>query len=133
MKIKIAGSMTFAKDMLTVRDELKKLGHEPIVPSDAEEYANPNVQSTGPDQGIEMDIIHEYYDQIKSADAVLVLNKDKYDIPNYIGGNSLIEMAFAHIMEKRIFILNSIPQMSYTHEIRSMQPVILNGDYSLIH
>jgi hypothetical protein len=38
-------------------------------------------------------------------------------------------MAFAHVLGKRIFLLNSIP-MSYTDEIRCMDPVVINGDLS---
>ena len=58
----------------------------------------------------------------------MVVNVNKKGILNYIGGNSFLEMGFAHILNKPIFILNEIPEMIYTDEILAMQPVVLNGD-----
>lgn len=77
-------------------------------------------------------VIRHYYEKIGAADAVLVVNFSKNGIEHYVGGNGLIEMAFAHVLGKRIFLLYPVPQMSYADEIASMKPVILNGDLSLI-
>ncbi len=41
-------------------------------------------------------------------------------------------MAFAHVLNKKIFLLNDISAMIYTDEIEAMQPVVLNGDFSKI-
>ncbi len=41
-------------------------------------------------------------------------------------------MGFAHVLDRKIFLLNDIPDISYTDEIRAMKPIILNGDISLI-
>jgi len=57
----------------------------------------------------------------------LVANYNKREIQNYIGGNSFLEMGFAHILRKKIFLLNEIPEMIYSDEIKAMQPIILNG------
>jgi predicted RNA-binding protein with PUA domain len=62
----------------------------------------------------------------------LIVNIDKKDICNYIGGNTFLEMGFAHILNKKIFLLNEIPEMIYTDEILAMQPIALNGDLSKI-
>lgn len=37
---------------------------------------------------------------ICGSDAILVLNYDKKGIKNYIGGNTLMEMGFAHVHDK---------------------------------
>ena len=49
-------------------------------------------------------------------------------IPNYIGGNTFLEMGFAHVLNKKVFLLNNIPAMPYDDEIKDMQPIVLNGD-----
>ena len=41
-------------------------------------------------------------------------------------------MAFAHILSKKIFLLNPIPDMIYTDEIKAMQPIIVNNDLNRI-
>ncbi|NCB34336.1 MAG: ABC transporter ATP-binding protein, partial [Erysipelotrichia bacterium] len=51
-----------------------------------------------------------YYDAIVLSDAILVLNFDKKGIKNYIGGNTLMEMAFAHVNNKKVFLLNAVPE-----------------------
>ena len=81
---------------------------------------------------IEHGLIRGYFKEIESADAVLIVNVEKKGIPSYIGGNSFLEMAFAHVLNKKIFLLNDIPDMIYTDEIEAMQPVALNGDFSKI-
>ena len=58
---------------------------------------------------------------------------EKNNIKNYIGGNSFLEMGFAHILNKKIFILNDIPEMIYTDEIEAMQPIALRGDLTKIN
>jgi len=60
------------------------------------------------------------------------VNYDKRGIKNYIGGNSFLEMGFAHILQKKIFLLNGIPEIIYSDEIKAMQPTVLNGDLSKI-
>jgi len=36
-------------------------------------------------------------------------------------------MGFAHVLHKKIFLLNDIPDLSYTDEISAMRPICLNG------
>jgi hypothetical protein len=76
---------------------------------------------------MKLDVIRKYFHEIKEVDAILVLNYTKNGIENYVGGNSLIEMAFAHVLNKKIFLLNPIPKMNYSDEIESFFPVVLNG------
>ncbi|HRY36695.1 MAG TPA: hypothetical protein P5230_02310 [Candidatus Magasanikbacteria bacterium] len=133
MKITICGSMAFAKEMVSMQKQLETLGHKVIVPANLEKHAAGTMSMENKAEKIELDLIRGYFEEIKKTDAVLVLNYDKNNIKNYIGGNSLIEMAFAHVLNKKIFLLNAIPQISYSDEIEAMQPVILNGDVSSIN
>ena len=60
---------------------------------------------------------------------MLVLNYDKNDVKNYIGGNALMEIGFAYVLNKKIFLLNPIPDIPYYKtEIESVRPIIINGD-----
>jgi len=132
MKITICGSMAFAKEMLEIKQKLEKQNHVVIVPANTEKYANGIIDVENKWEKIEFDVICAYFEEIKKTDAILVINKDKNNIKNYIGGNSLIEIAFAHVLNKKVFLLNPVPQMDYSDEIEAMKPVILHGDLSKI-
>ncbi|MBI3413315.1 MAG: hypothetical protein HY051_04505 [Candidatus Aenigmarchaeota archaeon] len=53
------------------------------------------------------------------------MNFDKKGIKNYIGGNTFLEMGFAHVLNKKIFIWNGVPSMPYTDEIIATQPFVM--------
>ena len=139
MKITIVGSIKFRKEMVEIRDKLNKMGHEGIICQVIEDLAlgrapdllkkikenHGHVKKVG-------GFIKWYYNSIKNSDAILVLNYNKDGIKNYIGGNTLIEIAFAHVLDKKIFLLNPIPEVNYKDEIIAMDPIILNGDLNLI-
>lgn len=77
----------------------------------------------------EQDAIREHWGTIGKSDAVLVLNYEKHGIHGYIGGNSFLEMGFAYILRKPIFLLNPIPEMPYYKtEIIAMKPIAIDGD-----
>ncbi|MQY79278.1 MAG: hypothetical protein GH151_08830 [Bacteroidetes bacterium] len=84
-------------------------------------------------QKYNMNAIREFWNAMQDADAVLVLNYDKNGIQNYVGGNTLMEIGFAHVLNQKIFMLNPIPEMPYCKtEIEAVKPIILNGDFSKI-
>jgi len=132
MKIAICGSMKFGKSMLQFKQELETNGHQVIVPENTESYADGTINVENKWEKIQLDVIKSYFEKIKEQDAIFVINKDKNNIKNYVGGNSLIEIAFAHVLEKKIFLLNPIPKMNYSDEIEAMKPIVLNGNLNLI-
>ncbi len=136
MRIIICGSMKLSREMLEVSEILKNMKHEVIIPRHTEEYAKMNtsdhVHNESVKNKINNDLIRDYYQKINDGDGVLIINNNLNGVENYIGGNSFLEMAFAHVLNKKIFLLNSIPQMGYTDELIAMQPVILNGDLNRI-
>jgi hypothetical protein len=132
MKIAICGSMTFAKQILDIKGKLETMGHEIEIPHGTKDYADETISVEDKWNKISNDIVRNWYEVIKSSDSVLILNYTKNNIENYVGGNSLIEMAFAHVLFKKIFILNPIPKMNYSDEIESFKGTILNGDLSNI-
>jgi len=69
----------------------------------------------------------------KESDAIIVINVDKNGIKNYIGGNTFLEMGFAYVLDKKLFLLNDIPKVNYKDEIVALKPIILNGNIELIN
>lgn len=70
---------------------------------------------------------------MQGADAILVAKYDKHGVANYIGGNTFLEMGFAHVLNQKIFVLNPLPDMPYySTEIVAMNPVVINGDLAKI-
>lgn len=132
MKIVFCGSMAFAAKMLELKNRIEDLGHQVVLPANIGLHATGKMVMENKEEKIVHDLIRRHYREIKENDAILIINLDKNDIINYIGGNSLIEMAFAYVLDKKIFLLNPIPVIGYADEIEAMKPVILNGDLTRI-
>jgi hypothetical protein len=136
MTIAICGSMAFAKQMLEIQKELLKRGINVFVPDGnelQENYKEAGTSEEAVQRKIEHSYIKSHYKFILQSDAILVLNYDKNEIQNYIGGNSFLEMGFAHVNDKQIYMLNPVPEMGYWSELCAMQPIILNGDLDKIN
>ena len=137
MKITICGSMRLSKEMLEIKNKLIDLGHKVILPRHTEEYAELNTSNHMHNESVKNkishDLIRQYFKEIKENDAILVVNETLKNIDNYIGGNSFLEMGFAHILNKKIFLLNPIPEVGYKDEILAMRPVVINGDLTKIN
>jgi hypothetical protein len=133
VKIVISGSMQFVDRQLAVFDELKKLGHEPIVSRYAQRYAGKSDAEIEKlkleDKYGDTDALIEYWEPLQKADALLMLNFDKHGVKNYVGGNAFLEMGFAYVLGKKIFFWNPLPDMPYYGtEIIAMKPVVINGN-----
>jgi hypothetical protein len=137
MKIIISGSMQFVDKQLEIFDELKKMGHEPMVSSYATRYAGKSDEEIErlklEDKYGDREALIEYWEPLKDADALLMLNYDKHGIKNYVGGNAFLEMGFAYVLGKKIYFWNPLPDMPYYGtEIIAMKPIVINGDLTKI-
>ncbi len=142
MKISIVGSLDFAQEMKEIAEKLLGLGFEVDLPPTAKMILENKISSeqikTEKEAGVfsqrvvESDAIRRYWNIMQNSNAVLVVNFDKKGIKGYIGGNSFLEMGFAHVLNKKIYLLNDIPDMGYKDEIEAMQPIILNGELNKI-
>lgn len=136
MKIGVIGSMQYTEKMLELRDQLIKMGHDAFVTT----LADPFVGKTDEQkekikihQKQNMDAIREFWRLMQGADAVLVANFDKHGIKNYIGGNTLMEIGFAHVLNQKVFLMNPIPDIPYYKtEIEAVKPIIINGNLTLV-
>ena len=136
MKIGIISSMQNAEKMLEAKNELDKMGHDAFITKFHDALigkTDEEKEKIKLDQKYNMDAIREFWNAMQGADAVLVLNLDKNGIKNYIGGNTLMEIGFAHVLNQKIFLYNPIPDIPYYNtEIRAVKPIIINGDLSKI-
>ena len=136
MKIGVVGSMQYTEKILELRDKLIERGHDAYVTT----LASPFIGKTDEekeiikiDQKTNNDAIREFWQLMQGGDAILVANYDKHNIANYIGGNTFLEMGFAHVLDQHIFLLNPIPEMPfYKSEIIAMKPKVIDGDLSKV-
>ena len=150
MIITICSSIQFWPQIVEVKKQLENLGHEVLIPPHevpntegeiipVEEYYR--IRKEMVEKGENIDWVWErkaqaikwHNEKINLADAILVLNFDKNNIANYIGGNTLMEMGVAFWLKKPIYLYNPIPEgVSYFEEIKGMRPIVINGDLNLI-
>lgn len=128
MKITLCGSMSFAEEMKAIAQELASMGHEVFMPEPTEGGYGKRDEASSVQRKVELDLIRRHWEKIRISDAILVLNMKKNGVANYIGGNSFLEMGFAHVLNKEIFLLNDVPDVSYRAEMVAMQPSCLRGD-----
>lgn len=135
MKIMICGSMSFAKEMIEAQKKLEKLGHSVLIPVDSNEIANKehNHDDLEADYKhcVEKNILERCHKLIEQSDAILVLNYEKNNIKGYIGACTLMDIAITKYLKKKLFLLYPPPhhnEQRWAHEIRILQPTILNGN-----
>ena len=136
MKIVICGSLSATEEIIEVKKSLEKRGFFVEIPHGAK---NPEVRkriknrrviicSEEAEEKQKYAVIKKYYEEIKNGDAVLIVNPTKNGIPGYIGGNTFLEMGFAHVLNKPIYCLYPLPDMPYLAELMAFKPKIINGD-----
>jgi len=130
--------MVFAKEMLTAKEQLEKMGHEVLIPIDTLEcLKNPKLNESIEhcENFSDIDVDLDHFQKVADSDAIIVLNYSKNGLNGYIGGATLMEIAIARHYGKKIFILNELPSeddIRYVLEIKLTKPTILNGDISNI-
>ncbi len=140
MKITLCGSIKFADKIVEIYHQLEKLGHEPMMHDEmfgiADGTAEEIIEGVTKDHSEikrKYNFIKWWHNCIKNSDAILICNFDKKGIKNYIGGNTLMEMGFAHVNDKKVFLLNPIPEdVSYIDEIKAMVDVVIDKDLNKI-
>ena len=138
MKITLCGSIAFYNQMLEKKSELEKLGYEVNLPPaewpgehgemvSTKDFYTIRHQATKNDTWVwdrKKGAILSHFNKVAWADAILVLNYNKNNILGYIGANTLMEMGIALYLNKPIYLLNPIPEMPYSEEIRGMKPIM---------
>ncbi len=146
MKITLCGSIAFYDQMLEIKQKLEQKGHEvklpPIEVKDetgkmisVKEYYQLRKTETNEKSWIwnrKKEAMKMHFDKVEWSDAVLVTNYPKNNIQGYIGANTLLEMGLALHLNKKIFLLKELPEISYKEEILGMKPIVINEDLNEI-
>lgn len=125
MKITLCGSMSAKELMTSVKKQLGKRGYTVDNPDFAEESLHVSYEK---DVAKKRGFIDQHFSKIDTSDAILVVNTEKNGIKDYIGGNTLMEMTYAYAHGLEVFVLGDLPEVTFTDEIRGMQPIVLGGD-----
>lgn len=135
MHIFLCCSKHFYKDVPPIKEALERAGHVITLPNS---YDNPgredemralSVEDHGNWKG---EMIRLQIKKVEANDAVLVLNKEKNGVANYIGGATFLEIFKAFELGKKIFLYNSLPKGILRDELLGMNPTVINGDLSLV-
>jgi hypothetical protein len=136
MRIGVVGSMQFTERMVELCQKLEEIGYMAFMSRFGPSFVgktDDEKEKIKLEQKYEQDAIREFWNLMQDADALLVANFDKRGIKNYIGGNTFLEMGFAHVLNQKIYLLNPIPKMPhYETEIIAMRPEVIHGDLARI-
>ncbi len=135
MRIFIIGSKYMYHRVPPVKEELERRGHS-VTPPNC--YDDPMLEERLKVVGSEEHavfkgaMLREQNAKIRANDAVLVMNYEKNGQPNYIGGATFLEIAKAFDLEKKIYLMNPIPENIFTDELKGMRPLVIYGDLGRI-
>jgi hypothetical protein len=129
--ITICGSMKFTKEMVDIEKKVKIFGYKVLMPIDLKiDYWGDTSLShkTRTEAKKEKDLIREHFRKIDKSDAILVVNLTKGKIKHYIGANTFLELGYAHYINRKIILLNKLPNQKYIRdELMALNIASLNG------
>jgi len=131
MKIFIASSKHHYSRIPEIKKKLEELGHVITLPNS---YDSPlkeeEMKKLSKEEHIKWksEMMRRDKNNIIPNDAILVLNFEKNNIPNYIGGATFLEIYKAWELNKKIFLINPIPESNFKDELLGINPIILNGN-----
>jgi hypothetical protein len=135
MKIFVACSKHFYDRIPEIEKVLVGAGHEVFMPNSFEEpFMEEKMRSLGSDEHQKWKgmMLARDKENIEPVDAVLILNFEKNGFPNYIGGATFLEMYKAWELGKKLFLFNPIPENLLRDEILGFDPILINGNLSLV-
>lgn len=135
MKIFICASKHFYSQIEPIKKILEDKGHIITLPNS---YDNPGREEEMKQIGDKDhskwkgDMLRLQKEKVDANDAVLVLNFEKNNQINYIGGATFLEIYMAFELGKKIFLYNPIPEGLLKDELLGMNPIVLNGNLNPI-
>ncbi|MEK6842753.1 MAG: hypothetical protein AABX84_02960 [Nanoarchaeota archaeon] len=136
MKIYICCSKYFYHKIPEIKEKLERLGHEITLPNSFENpFLEEEIKKLNKEKHIEWKskMLKEQNQKIETNDGIAVLNFEKNNQLNYIGGATFMEIVKAWELGKKIFLFNPIPNNLFTDELNAINPIILNGDLESIN
>jgi len=125
--VTIHASLDFKDEMLKAREVLEASGEIAVILPELTRYQHIR-DELGDDETfnrIKTRLTRMNFANVEKCDCLFILNYDHRGYPNYVGGNSFLEMGLAFYLGKPIYLLNGIPEgMPYTEEIKALKPVV---------
>lgn len=118
-KIVLSGSMKFRNEIIDIKNKLTDIiNAEVIIPRECIETDMSKKEAS-----------KLHFDEIinKETDAMLVINCNKENLENYIGANTLAEIAFGFYFNKKIYLLNNMYE-PYKEELEAWGVIPLKGE-----
>ena len=117
----LCGSMKVVDKIIEIGKELEKKGFNVLLPKECMEGLPKKIASRA------------HFDRVadKKNKYILIVNATKNGIDNYIGPNSLCEIAFGFYFKKKVFLLNDIYE-PFKDEIEGWGVIPLKGDLNKI-
>ena len=114
----LCGSMKVKNKILEVKEFLESNNFNVFLPEECLRGVN------------KMEASRAHFSRIISNDAyILIVNEEKNGIKNYIGPNTLCEIAFGFYYKRKVFLLNDIYD-PYEDELKGWGIITLKGDLS---
>ena len=115
-KVILCGSMKVKDKIIEVKETLENKGFLVILPEECFKGEKKNIAS------------YTHFNRIATIDAyILIVNTEKNNIKNYIGPNSLCEIAFGFYYKRKVYLLNDIYE-PFKDELEGWGVIPLNGD-----
>ena len=136
MKLLIHASLDFKQKMIEVKESIESVCNIEVLLPDLNRYQYIRDEE-GDDKtftAIKHRLTNENIKNIENSSILLILNYTHRGIRNYIGGNSFLEMVVAYYLKMPVILVNPIPEgMPYTEEIKSMYPIIADGEKEIVY
>lgn len=130
-KLVICGSMMFYEEMLSCQELLRKNNIKAIIPKEENDIVNYYDEYAF--REFKKRVSSAYLKKIREKDtaAVLIYNGTKNEQANYIGANTLVEIAMAFTWNRKIYLYNDIYE-PLSDELLAWECVCLKGDIGKI-
>ena len=135
MKIFIVCSKHFYNKIPEIKIKLENIGHKVAMPNSYDApMKEEEMKKQSKDKHIEWkaEMLKRDKQNIEPNEAILVLNFEKNNQLNYIGGATFLEIFRAWEMGKKIFLYNPIPENIFKDELIGINPIIINGNLQQI-
>ena len=139
MKVLIVCSTSFYDKVDGIMEKLIKNGHTVMTPNC---YDNPVTSEENKKKSDEeyfaffKEMYIESREKVADIDAILVLNytkiKNGKELDNYIGASTFLEIYEAFMQNKKIYLMNNIPDGMLYEDIKGMNPTIINGNIDMV-
>lgn len=139
MKVLIVCSTSFYDKIENIANILRKNGHEVLMPNcyDAPVTSEDNQKKSDEEYfAFFKEMYIESREKISTIDAILVLNytkiKNGKEFHNYVGASTFLEIYEAYMQNKKIYMINDIPDGMLYDDLKGMNPTIVHDDVDMI-